>query len=61
MDKLLDHDVIVGTLKITILPIKKHKRKVYQYIVPPQQMTLEKACLESEHAFSNVVCRDDTR
>ena len=30
-DKLSDHDIISGTLKIFILPIKKPRRKVYLY------------------------------
>ena len=30
-DKLSDHDVVAGTLKIVILPIKKPRRKVYLY------------------------------
>ena len=30
-DKLCNHDVIAGTLKVTILPIKKPRRKVYHY------------------------------
>ena len=28
-DKLSDHDIVSGTLKIFIPPIKKHRRKVY--------------------------------
>ena len=28
-DKLSDHDIIAGTLKVVILPIKKPRRKVY--------------------------------
>ena len=31
-DKLRDHYVIAGTLKVTNLAIKKPKRKVYQYM-----------------------------
>ena len=30
-DKLSDHDIISGTLKIAIPPIKKPRRKVYRY------------------------------
>ena len=30
-DRLSDHDIVSGTLKIVILPIKKLKRKVYKY------------------------------
>ena len=30
-DKLSDHVVIAGALKVTIPPIKKPRRKVYQY------------------------------
>ena len=30
-DKLCNHDVIAGTLKVTIPPIKKPRRKVYYY------------------------------
>ena len=30
-DKLSDHDIVSGTLKIAIPPIKKPKRKVYRY------------------------------
>ena len=30
-DKLSDHDIVSGTLKIFILPIKKPRRKVYLY------------------------------
>ena len=30
-DKLSDHDIVSGTLKIFIPPIKKHRRKVYLY------------------------------
>ena len=31
LDKLSDHDIISGTLKIFIPPIKKPRRKVYLY------------------------------
>ena len=30
-DKLSDHDIVSGTLKIAIPPIKKPRRKVYRY------------------------------
>ena len=30
-DRLSDHDIVTGTLKIVIPPIKKPKRKVYKY------------------------------
>ena len=30
-DTLSDHDIVAGTLKIVILPIKKPRRKVYLY------------------------------
>ena len=30
-DRLSDHDIVSGTLKIVIPPIKKPKRKVYKY------------------------------
>ena len=30
-DKLSDHDIVVGTLKVAIPPIKKPRRKVYSY------------------------------
>ena len=30
-DKLSDHDIVAGTLKVVIPPIKKHRRKVYLY------------------------------
>ena len=30
-DKLSDHDIVVGTLKVVIPPIKKPRRKVYLY------------------------------
>ena len=30
-DRLSDHDIVSGTLKVVILPIKKPKRKVFQY------------------------------
>ena len=30
-DKLSDHDIVSGTLKIFIAPIKKSRRKVYLY------------------------------
>ena len=30
-DKLSDHDIVVGTLKVVIPPIKKPQRKVYLY------------------------------
>ena len=30
-DRLSDHDMVSGTLKIVIPPIKKRKRKVYKY------------------------------
>ena len=30
-DCLSDHDIVSGTLKIVILPIKKPRRKVYRY------------------------------
>ena len=30
-DKLCDHDIVSGTLKVTIPPIKKPRRKVYLY------------------------------
>ena len=30
-DKLGDHDIVAGTLKVVILPIKKPRRKVYLY------------------------------
>ena len=30
-DKLSDHDIVSGTLKIFIPPIKKPQRKVYRY------------------------------
>ena len=30
-DKLSDHDIVAGTLKVVILPIKKPRRKVYLY------------------------------
>ena len=31
LDKLSDHDVSVGTSKVTIPPIKKPRRKVFQH------------------------------
>ena len=31
LDKLSDHDIVSGTLKIAIPPIKKPRRKVYRY------------------------------
>ena len=30
-DRLSDHDIVSGTLKIVIPPIKKPRRKVYRY------------------------------
>ena len=30
-DKLSDHDIVAGTLKVVIPPIKKRRRKVYLY------------------------------
>ena len=30
-DKLSDHNIVVGTLKVVIPPIKKHRRKVYLF------------------------------
>ena len=30
-DRLSDHDIVSGTLKVVIPPIKKPKRKVYRY------------------------------
>ena len=30
-DRLCDHDIVSGTLKIVIPPIKKPRRKVYRY------------------------------
>ena len=30
-DRLSDHDIVSGTLKIVIPPIKKPRRKVYHY------------------------------
>ena len=30
-DKLSDHDIVAGTLKVVISPIKKPRRKVYLY------------------------------
>ena len=30
-DKLSDHDIVAGTLKVVITPIKKPRRKVYLY------------------------------
>ena len=30
-DRHSDHDIVTGTLKVVIHPIKKHKRKVYRY------------------------------
>ena len=30
-DRLSDHDIVSGTLKIVIPPIKKTRRKVYRY------------------------------
>ena len=30
-DKLIDHDIVAGTLKVVILPTKKPRRKVYLY------------------------------
>ena len=30
-DKLSDHDIVAGTLKVVIPPIKKPRRKVYLY------------------------------
>ena len=30
-DTLSDHDIVAGTLKVVILPIKKPRRKVYLY------------------------------
>ena len=31
-DKLSDHDIVSGTLKVIIPPIKKHRRKMYLYL-----------------------------
>ena len=31
LDKLSDHDIVAGTLKVVIHPIKKPRRKVYLY------------------------------
>ena len=31
-DRLSDHDIVSGTLKVVIPPIKKPKRKVYRYL-----------------------------
>ena len=31
LDRLIDHGIVSGTLKIVVPPIKKHQRKVYRY------------------------------
>ena len=54
-DKLSDHDIVAGTLKVVIPPIKKPRRKVYLYQKGDYESMRKDAFVFAKESISMVI------